>query len=103
MRPGTVDVRGPGLNATHQHIKQTAVKKALAGLPVHKVGNGKFTVPVLQPRQDGLPFSMSLDLYQSNHLSSSSSVAERPDKDIFSLQYVLDGTGQVSLSTLTNE
>ena len=75
--------------------RQSAVKKSLAGLPIHKVSDSKCTIPVLQSRQDGLPFSMSLDLYRSSNEVTRSDIAEKPDQDIFSLRYVLDGTGQV--------
>lgn len=92
----------PALEAVRQNAAQTihtapqkAVKKSIAGLPVHRLNPGRCTIPVLHPQQDGLPFSMTLELYSSCNAPCSSAMADKPDQDFFSLQYILDGTGQV--------
>ena len=95
----------PAFEAGKQHAAQAVqkapqkpVKKAIAGLPVHRLNPGRCTIPVLHPQQDGLPFSMTLELYSSCNAPYSSAMADKPDQDFFSLQYILDGTGQVRLS-----
>lgn len=79
-----------------QALHQQAVKKTLTGLPIHDLGSGRYTVPVLEPGEGGLPFSMSLDLYRGITEVPRSDVSSRPQHGIFSLQYILEGTGQVS-------
>ena len=79
------------------------MKKSLAGLPIQELDNSRFSVPVLHPEQDGLPFSLSLDLYRSWQDAPTTDMRAKPEQGLFSLQYILDGEGQVWLHLLLGD
>ena len=82
---------------------QRAVKKSLAGLPIQELDKSRFCVPVLHPERDGLPFSLSLDLYRSWQDAPITDLRAKPEEGLFSLQYILDGEGQVLLRLLLGD
>ena len=100
IRLPTLEAGGQNAAQTVRMLPQKAIKKAIAGLPVHRMSPGRSTIPLLQPQQDELPFSLTLDLYSPCNTPCSSEMADRPDQEFFSLQYILDGTGQVRLSNV---
>lgn len=91
------------INATASRARQKlpAVRRSLAGLPVHRAPGGLLIVPVLQPAADNIPFGLALSL-QSQAIASLPGIgAEHEQEDLFELQYVLEGQGEASTASKT--
>lgn len=80
-----------------------AVRRSLAGRPLHDLGRRSLGIPLLDPAADDLPFACFLELHRaptsSQTVSSSPSmgpeVSEPPDIEVLEMIYVLEGNGQV--------
>lgn len=118
-RPAAIAVTCATANKSQR--KLPAVKRSLAGLPVHRApgalpwqprrrhdarllsndcrcAGGLLVVPVLQPETDNIPFGLALSWQRQSAacgpVSNSHAVLE---DDLYELQYVLDGQGEVNI------
>lgn len=107
--------------ANQAQQKLPVVKRSLAGLPVHRAqgstsgakvllpgmlrlvsvlltcAGGLLVIPVLQPSTDNIPFGLALSWQrQSAAAHSVSSTPPYLQNDLYELQYVLDGEGEVT-------
>lgn len=75
--------------------KLPAVKRSLAGLPVHRAPGGLLVVPVLQPVNDHIPFGLALSWQRQTGACLPASSDPALQTDLYELQYVLDGQGEL--------
>ncbi|KAL0039453.1 hypothetical protein WJX79_008848 [Trebouxia sp. C0005] len=81
--------------ATRAQQKLPAVRRSLAGLPVHRAPGGLLIVPVLQPAADNIPFGLALSLQSQASAGLPGVGAEHDQADLYELQYVLEGQGKL--------
>ncbi|KAL0044845.1 hypothetical protein WJX82_011367 [Trebouxia sp. C0006] len=89
--------RSLSINATAVRARQKlpAVRRSLAGLPVHRAPGGLLIVPVLQPSADNIPFGLALSFQSQASASLPGVGAEHDQEDLYELQYVLEGQGEL--------
>lgn len=116
--PRSSAVAVPPEPASRSKPKLLAVRRSLAGLPVHRApgapprlsgcgrdaclstsrcgAGGLLVVPVLQPESDNIPFGLALSWQrQSAACHPPSSNHAVMEEDLYELQYVLEGKGEV--------
>lgn len=81
--------------ASRARQKLPAVRRSLAGLPVHRAPGGLLIVPVLQPATDNIPFGLALSLQSQASASLPGVGTEHDQEDLYELQYVLEGQGEL--------
>lgn len=120
--------RSLSIDATASRARQKlpAVRRSLAGLPVHRApglcsnssalrlrhvrgrknkywysAGGLLIVPVLQPAADNIPFGLALSLQSQASASLPGVGAQHDQEDLYELQYVLEGQGEASTASKT--
>ena len=103
---------------TQPQHRLPAVRRSLAGLPVHRAegehrrasrsidntwlivptpAGGLLVVPVLTPSTDNIPFGLALSWQRLSSAAGAPSRHYAEQEDLYELQYVLDGEGEVKV------